>query len=149
MKQTLFKRRLTLCWNTLYASMNERSRHWFLDIRVQCPMLNDCWFSCDLSSDLPVTSPAACCVSLLSYSEKCQQHAGTLTSVRGTQVPWLVTAVCRYPDRCQRFAGAQTSVRCMRLPWPCQRYAGILTNVRCMQTLIYWVFNSGFLRVHH
>ena len=78
-----------------------------------------------------------------SYPDHCQRYAGTLTTVRGMQVPWPVAEVCRYPDQCQRYAGTLPSARGMQVPWPvsevcmypdqCQRYAGTLTSARGMQ----------------
>jgi len=60
-----------------------------------------------------------------------------LTSVRGMQVPWPVTGVCRYPDQWQGYAGTLTSVSGMQVPWPvsgvCRYPAGTLTSVRGMQ----------------
>jgi len=97
----------------------------------------------------------------LSYPDQCQRYAGTLTSVRGMQVPWPVSEVCKYPDQCQRYAGTLTSVRGMQVPWPvsgvckypdqCQGYASTLTSVRGMQ--VPWpvsrVLNLSFPNVRH
>jgi len=76
------------------------------------------------------------------YPNQCQGYAGTLTSVRGVQVPYPYSVrECRYPDRCQRYAdtltmqcqgsaGTLTSVRGDQVPWPVSGGAVTPTSVR-------------------
>jgi len=61
------------------------------------------------------------------YPGRCQGFAGTLADVRGLQVPWPMSGVCRYPGRCQGFAGTLSDVRGLQVPWPMSgvcRYPG-------------------------
>jgi len=39
------------------------------------------------------------------YPDQSQGYAGTLTNVRGMQIPRPVSRLCRYPDQCRGYAG--------------------------------------------
>jgi len=51
------------------------------------------------------------------YSDQYQWSAGTLINVRGIQVLWSVSGVCRCSDQCQGYAGTLISVRGLQVLW--------------------------------